>query len=443
MTRLGEVLVGLGNPEHRPLLLDAAAIARSTGDAQALADVAWAMTKYPGRRSANATDPDLARITEDALRGLGRRPTTARARTLAAAAENLYFEDPDRAHDLADEAVRMARALGDHVTVGHALISYVSVGRSPWNAERRKDAEDELIAVGYRTGQPLFTILGIATRAWRSREQGDLTTWNEALNEAEEMIGDRRVPPAFSVMLTMFRSARFALAGDLASAERTADEVQALAAQGFDPTEHQGAAILLIRHAQDRLSELIPILEIATAMPGVGGAYRSALACAYAQEGRVDDARNILNGFAEEDFASVPRHGTWLAAMAALAETAEIIGDRSAAEKIGAELAPFSGWIADLLQGVIAPVDLALTQIALTVGDPDGAAKLAIQSVEIGRRHETPIFLGRELVRLAAASRQLGKPAKQVDRLVDEALAISERTGAHLIRREAERYALL
>jgi hypothetical protein len=91
---------------------------------------------------------------------------------------------------------------------------------------------------------------------------------------------------------------------------------------------------------------------------------------------------------------------------------------------------------------VLVPVDLALAQAALGAGDFEAAESFAMRAVTASRQRRTPIFLGRELVRLAEARRQRGALDAEITPLVDEALDIAESTGASLICREAERYGL-
>jgi hypothetical protein len=395
------------------------------------------------RRGANAADVELGDIAGDALKRLGPSPTIARARALASAAENTYLEDVDRARELAAEALQIARALDDDETLGHTLLSYVTSGRSPWNGELRLDGADELIAIGRRTRQSIFTIAGLAARAWHARERGDLLGCDHAIREIESIVGDRPFMKAFTVSLIQLRSGRACLGGDLAAAEAIAEELRDLHGADYDPTEHYAPAILLIRHAQGRIGELVEILEFAVSQPGVGDSYRAGLACAYAHAGREEEARTILRAYQDDGFASVPRNIAWLVAMVVLAETAELLGEQDCASALADELHPFSGWIADIGEGVLAPVDLALAQVALAAGDNQQAYALATKATAASRERKTPVFLGRELLRLAVAQQRLGRQGKHIDRLVDEALAIAERTGAQLIRQEAKRYDLV
>jgi hypothetical protein len=233
------------------------------------------------------------------------------------------------------------------------------------------------------------------------------------------------------------------LAGDLARAEETANEVLRLETSGFDVTLWYGPALMVIRGFQARLGELIPLIEPATGDPAFGRSYQAVLAAAYAFTGQPDDARSILTTFSSNDFRDVRRNQVWLTDMTALAEAADILGDHGAAATIAEQLHPFAGRIAALSATVVSTVDLVLAQMALVTGDHERARQHAEQAVAASRQRKTPLFLGRELLRLAAARRHLGEPPTATHDLVHEALAIADRTGATLIHDEARRLGLL
>jgi hypothetical protein len=151
----------------------------------------------------------------------------------------------------------------------------------------------------------------------------------------------------------------------------------------------------------------------------------------------------MLTAFSSNGFRDVRRNQLWLTDMTSLAEAADILGDQTAAAAIAAQLHPFTGRIAALSSTVVSTVDLVLAQMALVIGDQCRARQLATRAISASRERKTPIFLGRELLRLAAARQRLGESRDATHDLVDEALAIADRTGAALIRHEARRLELL
>ncbi|MBA2607395.1 MAG: hypothetical protein H0U92_00470, partial [Actinobacteria bacterium] len=247
----------------------------------------------------------------------------------------------------------------------------------------------------------------------------------------------------YAAAVTMFRATRHAMLGELDAAEAVANEVWALESEGFSSVNWYGPGVLMIRHSQNRLAELLPLIEPAVEEPGIGEIYRAALAVAYAHAERPDEAQVILSSFAASRFSTVPRNFSWLASLLGFAEAAEMLGDRDAANQLLDMLGPYTGLIADLPQTVIGAVDLAIAQVALTAGAVSLAHEAATRAAAASRQRDTPIFRGRELVRVAAARLLSGAPSAEIAPIVAEARAISAATGAHLIDRELRRYELL
>jgi hypothetical protein len=439
--RLGEVLNGIGDPQSRELLLGAAAMARKAADPGALAKVALAMIRYGGV-PVHGADPEFVAIAEQALAVLGREPSALRARVLAALAEDVTFTDPDRALELVREALNIAERLGDPDTLGHVLLSYRLAGKTPGNADAGHPTANRLITLGRRTGHAPFVLSGLIQRAWTFREEGDLASADRAMSAARSFLGDE---PAlvYTALFMTYRSSQLLLAGDLARAEEAANEVLGLEASRFDATLWYGPALMTIRGYQARLGELIPLIEAATGHPAFGGSYQAVLAAAYAFAGQLEDARSILTTFSSNEYRDVRRNQLWLTDMTALAETADILGHQGAAAAITEQLHPFAGRIAALPATVVSTVELVLAQMALVTGDHQLARRHAEQAVSASRERKTPLFLGRELLRLAAARQHLGESPNATRKLVHEALAIADRTGAALIHHEAQRLGLL
>jgi DNA-binding CsgD family transcriptional regulator len=437
--RLGETLNRIGDPEHRAVLLEAADIARRLGEAHALAEIAWALTQYGASQSIGASDPDLVGIAEDALAGLGPAPTATRARTLAALASDLGVSDTsERAYQMAGEALTIARTLDDPITLGCVLLSYRWAARSADNAEARHPTADELVSLGRRTNQSIFTILGLVNRAMSLREEGKLLECDEVVELYAELIGERPVPPNVRAQLIMFRAMRQFLAGHLDDAQRVATAVMDLTAAGsFDPSRFFGLALYKIRHLQGRLAELVPGLEALTGE--FIGVMRS---LAYAHADRPDDAAAVLReSFRHRRLATTRRH-LWLPEALLFAEVAEMTHESDIAADLLPRLEPFSGRLAGGLV-VDGPVDLAIAQAALAAGDLERSATYARRGIDTSRMWQTPIYLGRHLLVLAQARRRAGAGPGEVQPLVLEAVTIGRRTGADVILRDAERFGLV
>ena len=119
------------------------------------------------------------------------------------------------------------------------------------------------------------------------------------------------------------------------------------------------------------------------------------------------------------------------------AETAAIVADIPAAHELRVLLDPLAGRWAD--GGVIVwdTVDRLRALLRMTTGDAATATELAAGAVSASRRRRTPIFLGRELIVLAAAQQRVGIDESTIRSAVDEALTIARRTGTRIITKDA------
>ena len=441
--RLGEMLLRAGNPRHREVLRTAAAAARDEGDAARLALAAAGMLQYGLMTSGLASDPELVAIAEEALSSLGTQRTAARARVQAALATELVHRDPAHSRTLIDDACGIANDLDDPFVLGQVLCSQRFAGHAPGDVEATLDNAARLIDIGHRTGDRTFTIAGLETRAAAHREAGDLVECDRAVAEYEALLGASELPH-IRAFLALFRSGRAALAGDLVAAEHTARDVLALAKiGGFDPANWFGSALWTIRHHQRRLGRFTSFQRrAAREEPGLTSYLGAMHAISQLHASRPTEAAAELERLATRGFDEVPRNFLWTVTMAMLCETAEMTEDAVAGELLFEALHPHAGRLAANMVLVFEPIDLALAQAALAAGNSEEAASWASRAAEASRRRRTPIFLARELVRVAAARQRMGADRDTIAPLVVEALDIADRTGAALIRHEAAHYGL-
>jgi hypothetical protein len=441
--RLGEMLLRSGSPRHREVLRGAAAAARDAGDSERLALAAAGMLQYGLMTSGLASDPELVAIAEEALSSIGPQRSAPRARVQASLATEIVHSDPDRARALVAEAHEIAQELCDPVTLGQVLCTRRVAGHTPGETKPMLDDAADLIDIGHRTADRTFTIAGLQTRAAAHREAGDLDESDRAVAQFEALLGASELPH-IQAFLAMFRSSREALGGDLVAAEHAAREILALAKRGdFVPANWYGSALWAIRHNQDRLARFAPFQRrAAEEEPGLR-AYLSAMAgLSQVQANCPAEAAADIRRLAADGFTSVPQNFLWTVTMAMLCETAEMIRDEAAGRLLFDALLPHTGRLAANLVIVFEPIDLALAQAALAAGDSQAAESFASTAVAASRDRHTPIYLGRELVRLAAARKLLRVGDDTIPPLVAEALDIADRTGAALIRREAAHYGL-
>jgi len=221
------------------------------------------------------------------------------------------------------------------------LARLASLGR-PHDAERRLAVATEITACGDREVDRYALLFGQHATLWSLLELGDAR--HEA---ARQQLLARAAESRHAIDRANAAcwSARGLLDGDLALAEREAAEwLGPLAVHegpGLAATIHP-AFVFTVRWMQGRLDEVIPTVEAAAeAMPDVP-TWRSALAMAYADAGRHDEARRLLTDFLSEDMDLEVGYGLWSATVFHLVNAAVAVGATDAIRRLSEVLEPIA-----------------------------------------------------------------------------------------------------
>jgi DNA-binding CsgD family transcriptional regulator/tetratricopeptide (TPR) repeat protein len=439
---LGSVLFQQARPEGRELLRAAADEARTRRDSDALAAVALTMPSAATRSYGGHVDEELAAWSRAALEVCPTGPSPTRGKLLAELAVQTMAADLEGSRTIARDAVAMARTIDDPVTLGWALGAYLTLIQEPACAAERAEIANEIIAIGRDIDDVGCELDGLNSLIVVHREAGDLVHSDALCNRYDRILSDR--PAALHRLISSsFQATRTFLAGDLDSTERLAEELLVLAPDaGFDAINWYGPQLLVVRHNQGRIGELLPLLEEASRSQPGHKAYRVVLAGALARTGRYDEAGVVLAGLAADNY-EMPHSYDWFSGTVELADVADLLDNRELAAIVLERLRPFGGRIADHATGVTRPADQAIAQLELSLGQPENAADAAERATAASRQRGTPVFLGRELVLLSLARTRAGRDVQDSGNLLAEALDIAEFTGADLIRQEARRYGLI
>jgi DNA-binding CsgD family transcriptional regulator/tetratricopeptide (TPR) repeat protein len=436
--RIAAALHHRGDPQGLPMLLDAARRAREVGDDDALVRAATAIPQF-GAVGFVDPMPEGRVVTEAALSALGPEPSPARARLLMDLASHWLFLSVDEALRIARRAEQIARDLRDPEVLGAVLLSARHLLSHPSHIDDRIRIGVELMALGRQSGRLAMTLGGQHALAAAHLERGDLTAWREGFDRLRSLVGEHSLA-FFQILVVNHRANRALLAGDL-------DAAEAIAAQTVPLSRGMGAgrvfaesAVVANPRLQARDEDLLARFERAASRSSDAW-YRCSLAAVQARSGGLEAARATLRRLCEEGFP-IRRIYPWSVAVSDLAEAAEVTGDGQVAAHVLSIASAFSGRIAVSGPYPVRPFDQLLAQAALAVGRPDAAVAYADRAVAASRRRQTPVFLARELVFLAEARRRGGAAAADARPLVDEAIAIAERTGAGAVVADVERYGL-
>ncbi len=347
-----EVLLALGESQFYAQRFDAfkasfheaVTIARSRGNAAQFARAVLGLGMLPP--DAGASDPALARLSEEALAMLGDGDASLRVKLLNQFAERLGalgWTGDRRSSELTAQAVEVGRRSNDPEILAEALYGRYFALRGPDGLEERLSISAEIAAIvdrhrlpgwefrtGYYRGADLLES-GDADGAWRELTQlqraGDLVR-----------IGHPGVVEATEAMRALL--------------QRPPDEAERLIerARGAGLVRPNAVArqiyamqIFALRREQGRAEELTDSLRRAIGRVPTLLFSRCALALACADADRRAEAAEHFDRIAASDFAAGRRDYTWTLSIAMLAEACFLLEDAERAERIRPLLAAYRG----------------------------------------------------------------------------------------------------
>ena len=383
-TRTG-LLLQLGDADARAgdldgarrTFLDAGDLARRNGDARQLATAALG---YGGRfvwvRAGR--DRHLVPLLQDALVLLGGRDDQLRVRLLARLACAWRDSPQHREHSaaLSEEAVDLARRLGDPSTLGYALTGRYWATWWPDNTPQRMQVAEEMLAVALSAGDA-ERIIDAHLALFVSH--AELTHMAEARAELDAVgrLAEELRQPAQVWLGTANQTVLALMAGQFQHAEsligRETEQIHPATPIRDDISSARMHRFLLHRELGT------PEVMESTMRASVDEFpwypfHRAALACLLTDLGRAAEARTVLVGLARNQFEAMYRDSLWLIGVCLASEACARLGDASNAAALYGQLAPFAGGHAiGQGDGSLGAIDRYLGLLAQTVGRLDEA----------------------------------------------------------------------
>ena len=346
MLALGGARWQASRPDRSSTFMQAIELARGLDSGDRLAQAALGAG---GRFYApGTTDLPEIELLDEALAGLPAGDSALRVRVLARQAENLVCAKPTtRARALADEALDMARRLGEPEALAAALMGLHAALLHADHADERRRLAEEALAVAGELAAVEISALG---RHWLLYDLTELGELDEAWRRQVELhlLAGELQQPLYRHASLVWRCVLTTLAGRFDEAERLARDSVALAERARAPgaRAHFTAQLAGLRREQGRLDELLPELErLAGDEPSVGP-WHAILPLAYLDAGDRTRAREAYDAALAGGVGAVPRTMFWLAALASLAESAALLGDTEAAPQLYAALEPHADRLA-------------------------------------------------------------------------------------------------
>ena len=395
------------------LAQEAVALAGRQADPVILAEAA---RRVPATRS----DGEPARgLLLRALAVLPAGPSVERVRLLRQLAQveaNSVFHD--RAARTVLEALAAARDLG-----GSALL-IETLGATevlvPYHPEDHRAITDELEKVATEAGSDEGMVLAHRSRIRDLLHGGDVAGF-DAERDRHARVATRLGHAQGLLAASRWRFVRLLLAGRFEDADRHLPEVLARGEGVGDPLGF--VMSFHLRMEQGRLDEIEPVVRRhVIEQPQYPWQHR--LAALVAEQGRVTEARERLDGLAQHSFADV-RPDLAGFVLPLLAEVAAVVGDRDRAELLYRRLAPLDGRcvvVGGSMYACLGAVSRYLGVLCTTLGRWDVAERHLLDALDRHERMSSPPLTARtlhDLASLYAARKGRGDPERATSLAAD------------------------
>jgi hypothetical protein len=391
-------------------------------------------------------DAENVALLEEALGRLPAEDSAMRAQVLARIAVHRSFvahvpEAELRA--IADEAVGMARRVGEAQPLAAALTGALHARRRPGRAADRLEPAAELIEL---TEAHNKTTCAADAHIWRAGALLELCRRDEAdahlARHAE--LAESCQQPALLIHRDAVRSMRAMLEGDYKHGTLVAREMfergEREQADGrlLSPIHAQfhGTTMLSLLNERGELGPYAPFFERLARQVAPPG-WLPALAWVRAQAGQPEHARELIEAMSEAGFATLPRDSLFVPRLAQVAHVVAELGDAMLADRVEPLLAPYGEfWV------VLGPAATTLGPVAYSIGAlqllqnrPETAASSFEIALERSRAMRAWPYATRAQAGLAAALRRLGDAAR-AEALAGEAAATARELGMLRLQRE-------
>ena len=330
----------------RTIFLRVARIAARAGLAELQAEAALA---YIGRFlwMRSISDPHLVPLIREALEALGglEHPLRAKLKARLVPAVRGDLDWAPRAK-LGEEAVRMARRLGDPATLAYVLDARCGGLEGPFTLEQTLADAEEIIALGERLGDDERVFAGLDHRLWARWTAGDMRRV-AADRDAMARLADELRQPAQRWLVAVIDAALASFGGRFEQGERLIEQAYRIGvrAQVYSPGLAQGLQLLALRAEQGRLPEVQTDLSGWIRRSPGQRIFHCVQLLHHARLGRSAEAAEALQAIAADGFAGISPDEQWHWGAALTAEACTLLGDTERGAALYERLRPSEGQI--------------------------------------------------------------------------------------------------
>jgi DNA-binding SARP family transcriptional activator/tetratricopeptide (TPR) repeat protein len=381
----GELLLALGDAEARAGDTPASkqsfrAAAELPGAGDRPEQLARAALGYGGRFMWDASRGDEYRVSllERALAAFPKVDSELRVKLLARLAGGPLRDarfPPERRAAMSEEAVAMARRLGDPATLAYALGGYVVGHFSPDLLREHLEVATELIRVARDVGDKEREVDGHEFRLGALIELGEIEAARKEI-EAMAKLAEELRQPAHAWFVSVWTTLLVLLEGRFAEAEGLIANTHKAGerAQDWEADLSYALQLFILRREQGRLEEMQELVARSVDQYPTYPAWSCFQALVEAELGREAKARETFERLAADDFAVLPFDEEWVVSLTFLAETARLLDDTQRATTLYGLLLPYADRVAlsypDVSTG---SASRYLGVLAAMIGRPDDA----------------------------------------------------------------------
>ena len=434
LIKLGDAERQAGSEDFREHLLEAGRIALSIGEADLLARAALANNRGMHSHTGFVDDERVEQMEAAVeLRG----DDGEKALLLATISSELWLGNHDRRLALSDDALRIARDVGDERVLAEVIYRRCFATAEPATVEERLGLTAELLDLTDRVGDPLWRLLASVERSRAAIESADLA---EAVHHAK-----RQAELAAGCGAAYGRHGAgwaqgwpHALAGRYEEAERAAEAAlaESMSSEQPDALAFYGAQIGVIRWDQGRLGQLADALVEHAAGPEGLPAHSALAGLALVEAGRLEEANGLIDVAVKQRF-ELPVDTIWLTGIVIWGEVCAICERVDAAPALLELLMPWREQVAFTGLAVHGGVARIAAELAATL-DRDDTEELFTLAAEVHGRILAPALLARTHVGWGLWLWRRGEQERAREQL-QRARAAAEACGCpQLVERAAE-----
>ncbi len=434
---LGQAQRQAGEPAFRDTLLEASRLASNLGDADRAAQAAIANNR--GLVSVfGEIDEERLQALERALELDGFANPARCARLISLQTMELQFDpDRERRRSLAEEALALARDVGEPRTLSYVLRDHFNAFWAPDTLELRRATVRELVETAADIDDPALRGWAAYCEATVRAESGELEAADAAaqrLREIAEELGE----PNLRWFSRYYDACLALLRGDLVTAERLGDEAFKIGNDAGQPDAFMiySGQLVAVPLFQGRVEEIVDMVEDGVEFnPGIA-VWRAGLAAIYCWLGRESDGLSIVEEAAKDGFDHVSWDQVRLTALALYAEAAAQADAKDAAAILYELIEPWGDQITWNGATTYGHASMYLGLLAGTLGWDERADEHFAVACELQEQKGLPLWVAYSRLSWAEALARRGE-AGRARTEASRALTIALEHGYGAIERRA------